>query len=366
MAGRGADIRLGGSGEGDRDEVAELGGLTSSAPAGTTAAGSTTSCAAGPAGRATRAARCSSSAPRTRSSCATPATKRRPPSTPTAGSTGEQVDRAVGPRAAGRRGRQLRDPPQHLAVRRPGRAAAPGAGRAPRASCSPPTPPAELLRASNGSPTRCRGDRRGARRRDRPPDRAVPPRPGLGRPPRRCWPMCAKASTCGRWAGRTRSTSSTARRSRRSASFLAGIDEGRSRRSTRPDRPAGLDAGRRRPGPADRDVDLHGPRQPVRLGDGAVLRRRGARRAGPPLTRSRRQGGPRARFWARFDLTGDGPAIWTDVRSCLMCRVADPAQLNEPAVPPEAWPGWATLAYVPKQAARPSAVTGQAKPPGPA
>ncbi len=76
MAGRGTDIRLGGSdSDEDHDRVAEVGGLVVIGTAGTAAAGWTTSCAAGPGGRATLAAACSSPASRTRSSSTT---RRRP------------------------------------------------------------------------------------------------------------------------------------------------------------------------------------------------------------------------------------------------------------------------------------------------
>jgi preprotein translocase subunit SecA len=69
MAGRGVDIRLGGSDQSDWERVAELGGLY--------VIGATTSCAGGPAARATRVGRCSSSASRTSWSCATPARRSR-------------------------------------------------------------------------------------------------------------------------------------------------------------------------------------------------------------------------------------------------------------------------------------------------
>ena len=65
MAGRGTDIRLGGSDEAGQTRSSTWAGCTSSAPAGTTPSGWTTSCAVAPADRATRAPRCSSPAGRT-------------------------------------------------------------------------------------------------------------------------------------------------------------------------------------------------------------------------------------------------------------------------------------------------------------
>ena len=116
MAGRGTDIRLGGA-AGDQDQVAALGGLHVIGAGRHGAAASTTSCAAAPAGRAIRAARCSSSA------CEDELVTRyvpdaRPPSA--TGRDGSVTDAggALGgrPRPAGRRRRQPGDPPQHLAV----------------------------------------------------------------------------------------------------------------------------------------------------------------------------------------------------------------------------------------------------------
>jgi preprotein translocase subunit SecA len=68
MAGRGTDIRLGGSDESDHDRVANSAGCTWSAPAGITPNDWTTSCAGGPDARAIRGRRRSSRVGRTTSS----------------------------------------------------------------------------------------------------------------------------------------------------------------------------------------------------------------------------------------------------------------------------------------------------------
>ena len=87
-------------------------------------------------------------------------------------------------------------------------------------------------------PRRPRRDRRRRTRRGRPVAHARVDRPststGCGPSTWPSCPRCARACTCGRWAGSTRWTSSTAPRCRRSTSWSRRSRRARSRRSRRP------------------------------------------------------------------------------------------------------------------------------------
>ena len=186
MAGRGVDIRLGGSDQADRDRVAELGGLYVIG-SGQHESRRVDDQLRGRAGRqgdpggSVFFVSLEDDLVVRNAGDEIPAVadddRRRP-------GHDEQVDWAVGARPAGRRGRQLRDPPQHLALQRGHRAAAQGAGRAPRAGAhhrrgrrhAARALPREVPRRS----TRTCSSRVG------PVDRAVPHRPAVGRAPGRC------------------------------------------------------------------------------------------------------------------------------------------------------------------------------------
>ena len=203
---------------------------TWSAPAGTTPSGSTTSCAAAPAGRATRARRRSSPAGRTSWWCRT--SIRQAAHRDRRGRPDRQPEGRVParPRAAGRRGPAARRARQHVAVQ-PARSRSSARiiverrntllsdldrpRRAPGALAGP------LRRAGRtGWPAV-----RGTARADLPADHAVPPRPRAGPITRPTCPISARASTCGRWVGRTRSTSSTGLQSTRSAHWPSNAIE---------------------------------------------------------------------------------------------------------------------------------------------
>lgn len=77
------------------------------------------------------------------------------------------------------------------------------------------------------------------------------------------WPTSGKASTCVRWAGRTRWTNSTGWRSTRSRRWPRTRSRLRSRRSRPPTSWKRNRAWICQAGPADVDVDLHGQRQPA-------------------------------------------------------------------------------------------------------
>ena len=141
MAGRGVDIRLGGSDQADRDRVAELGGLFVIG-AGQHESRRVDDQLRGRAGRQGDPGGSVFFVSLEDELIVRNAGDEIPPSpTMTADGlvTDEQVDWAVGPRPAGGRGRQPRDPPQHLALQRGDRAAAQGAGRSAGSGCSPPT-----------------------------------------------------------------------------------------------------------------------------------------------------------------------------------------------------------------------------------
>ena len=151
----------------------------------------------------------------------------------------------------------------------------------------------------------------------------------LGRAPGRCCPRSARACTCGRWAGSTRWTSSTGRRCRRSTTLIPEI-EARTVADLRGDRARrGLGAGRRQAGPAERHLDLPGARQPVRLGDGPAdrLGRSPARAAAADGDRPLRPDRARERVpLRRFDPVSQGssPRLTTRGRDQTMTQATTP------------------------------------------
>ena len=223
MAGRGVDIRLGGSDQTDRDRVAELGGLyvIGSGRHDSRRVDDQLRGRAGrqgdPGGSVFFVSLEDDLVVRHAGDvdAGVAADERRRPGHRRAGRLRGRA------RPAGRRGRQPRDPPQHLALQRGDRAAAQGPGRAPGAA-------AHLRRRRDHAAGAVAGEGRGDRR-----GRARPRRPGRSRSTTwtgsgpSTWPSCprcARACTCGRWAGSTRSTSSTGRRCRRSTSCSPEIE----------------------------------------------------------------------------------------------------------------------------------------------
>ncbi len=185
MAGRGVDIRLGGSDQADRERVAELGGLYVIG-SGRHDSRRVDDQLRGRAGRQGDPGGSVFFVSLEDDLVSRHAADAVPPS-PRMNADGLVTDDAGRlrgrARPAGRRGRQPRDPPQHLALQRGDRAAAQGPRRAPRAAADH---------------RRRRGDAAGAVRRRRPSeidedllvrrgpvDRALPPRPALGRAPGR-------------------------------------------------------------------------------------------------------------------------------------------------------------------------------------
>ena len=78
----------------------------------------------------------------------------------------------------------------------------------------------------------------------------LPPGPAAGPSTWRSWPRCGRACTCGRWAGWTRSTSSTAPRCRRSTRLLPEIERRTIETFEEIELDRGLAAGRGQAGPS--------------------------------------------------------------------------------------------------------------------
>ena len=269
MAGRGVDIRLGGSDQSDRDRVAELGGLYVIG-SGQHESRRVDDQLRGRAGRQGDPGGSVFFVSLEDDLVVRNAGDEIPPSPHMTGDglvTDEQVDWAVGARPAGRRGRQLRDPPQHVALQRRDRAAAQGALGAARAAAHHRRRRATCC--ADQFPEKCESIEDETLSQGRPLDRAVPHRPVVGRAPGRARPRSARACTCGRWPGSTRSTSSTARRCRRSTRWSRRSRRARSRRSRTSTSTEDWQPEQARARPAERDLDLPGARQPVRVRDGA-------------------------------------------------------------------------------------------------
>ena len=267
MAGRGVDIRLGGAAGADRERVVELGGLLVVA----TGHYPTSRLDDQLRGRAGRQGDPGTSM--IFASLEDQVVGRYVPDADLAYATDDQgLDRGPGrarvgrARAADRRGRAARDPPQHLALRAPRRAPA----RAPSSSGATTScgddAAADLLVERSADAWDVAEERLGEEgvadlARQVYLHRARPRRGSTTSPTS---PTCARASTCARSDGSARSTSTTARRSRRS--------RGSSTRSTRRaaaafdelSRPRTARYAARARAAPDRDLDVRGPGEPVR------------------------------------------------------------------------------------------------------